>query len=78
VIWHRSHGPRWWGRSGRVAGAEPTVHLAGEDLSDLVLRLRGRTGLTQRDLAARLGSHVRSVQLWEPAPATPTPSGCRR
>src|SRR3954452_9234753 len=32
---------------------------------DLALLHRGRTGLTQRDLAARMGVHVRSVQAWE-------------
>jgi WD40 repeat protein/transcriptional regulator with XRE-family HTH domain len=31
----------------------------------LLLRHRGRTGLTQRDLATRLGVHTRSVQDWE-------------
>jgi transcriptional regulator with XRE-family HTH domain len=30
-----------------------------------LLRHRGRTGLTQRELAARLGVHTRSVQDWE-------------
>src|SRR5262245_13502571 len=37
----------------------------GERFQDLVLRHRGRTGLTQRELAARLGVHVRSIQAWE-------------
>jgi transcriptional regulator with XRE-family HTH domain len=31
----------------------------------LLLRYRGRTGLTQRALAARIGVHVRSIQAWE-------------
>jgi transcriptional regulator with XRE-family HTH domain len=42
-----------------------------EGFSGLALRLRGRTGLTQRDLAARLGLHVRSVQLWEAGSSHP-------
>jgi transcriptional regulator with XRE-family HTH domain len=32
---------------------------------DLLLQYRGRTGLTQRELAARLGVHMRSIQAWE-------------
>src|SRR5262249_12404867 len=32
---------------------------------NLVLQLRSRTGLTQRELAARLGVHVHSLQGWE-------------
>jgi WD40 repeat protein/transcriptional regulator with XRE-family HTH domain len=31
----------------------------------LAVRHRGRTGLTQRDLAARVGVHLRSIQDWE-------------
>src|ERR1700687_1682613 len=36
-----------------------------ESFAGLLLRHRGRTGLTQRDLAARLGTTRRSVQDWE-------------
>ena len=36
-----------------------------EKFASLVLRSRGRTGLTQRKFAARLGVYVRSVQAWE-------------
>ena len=36
-----------------------------ESFPGLLLRHRGRTGLTQRDLAARLGVQTRSVQDWE-------------
>src|SRR6202158_5683891 len=36
-----------------------------ESFAGLMLRHRGRTGLTQRDLAARLGTTRRSVQDWE-------------
>src|SRR5215217_6479010 len=37
----------------------------GESFRGLVLRLRGRTGLTQRELAARVGVNVSSIQGWE-------------
>ena len=40
-------------------------HAAGESFRDLVLRLRGRTGLTQRELATRIGVNARSIQGWE-------------
>src|SRR5438874_9703465 len=36
-----------------------------ETFAGLLLRHRGRTGLTQRDLAARLGTTRRSIQDWE-------------
>ena len=36
-----------------------------ESFAGLLLRHRGRTGLTQRDLAGRLGTNRRSVQDWE-------------
>src|SRR5260370_12320466 len=36
-----------------------------ESFAGLLLRHRGRTGLTQRDVAARMGSSERSVQDWE-------------
>src|ERR671934_780236 len=36
-----------------------------ESFRDLLLRHRGRTGLSQRDLAARLGAGRRTVQDWE-------------
>src|SRR5262245_52877337 len=38
---------------------------AAEGFRGLVLLLRGRTGLTQRELAARVGVHAHSVQVWE-------------
>src|SRR5713226_6714788 len=37
----------------------------GESFAGLLLRHRGRTGLTQRDVAARVRSSERSVQDWE-------------
>jgi transcriptional regulator with XRE-family HTH domain len=39
--------------------------LETESFAGLLLRHRGRTGLTQRDLAARLGTTRRAVQDWE-------------
>ena len=37
----------------------------GESFRGLILRLRGRTALTQRELAARVGVNVNAVQAWE-------------
>ena len=36
-----------------------------ESFHGLVLRHRGRTRLTQRQLAERVGVHMRSIQAWE-------------
>src|SRR3979490_603195 len=36
-----------------------------ESFAGLLLQHRGRTGLTQRDVAARMGTSERSVQDWE-------------
>lgn len=38
---------------------------ADESFRGLLLRYRGRAGLTQRDLIARLGASRRAVQDWE-------------
>src|SRR3981081_1468122 len=43
-----------------------------ESFAGLLLRHRGRTGLTQRDLAARLATSRRSVQDWESGAYYPT------
>jgi transcriptional regulator with XRE-family HTH domain len=43
----------------------PADDTTGESFRGLVLRLRGRTGLTQRDLAAKVGVNVSSIQGWE-------------
>ena len=37
----------------------------GESFRGLLLRLRGRIHLTQRELAAQMGVHVHSIQGWE-------------
>ena len=42
----------------------------GESFRGLLLRLRGRIHLTQRELAAQMGVHVHSIQGWEPGPTT--------
>jgi transcriptional regulator with XRE-family HTH domain len=42
------------------------AHSADEsDFRGLLLRYRGRTGLTQAELAAQAGVHTRSLQAWE-------------
>jgi WD40 repeat protein/transcriptional regulator with XRE-family HTH domain len=38
---------------------------SGESFRGLLLRHRGRTGLTQRELAARVGVSIRTLQDWE-------------
>ena len=50
-----------WGALGQ---AMETSH-APESFRGLLLRHRGRTGLTQRELATRAGVSLRSVQGWE-------------
>ena len=45
---------------------------AAEDFRSLLLRDRGRTGLIQRDLAARSGVSLRSIQDWEAGVTLPT------
>jgi WD40 repeat protein/transcriptional regulator with XRE-family HTH domain len=46
--------------------------LVPESFRGLLLRHRGRTGLSQRDLAARAGVSLRSVQVWEAGDSLPT------
>src|SRR6266851_4498315 len=50
----------------------------GETFQGLVLRYRGRTGLTQEEIAHRLGAHVRSVQLWESGTSYPSAASMQR
>src|SRR5207245_10899789 len=45
---------------------------ASEDFQGLVLRFRGRTGLTQRQVATRTGASPRSVQAWEAGNSHPS------
>jgi transcriptional regulator with XRE-family HTH domain len=41
------------------------MRAEGETFRGLLLRLRGRIGLTQRELATRVGVNVSSIQGWE-------------
>jgi WD40 repeat protein/transcriptional regulator with XRE-family HTH domain len=50
----------------------PIGERSFESFPGLVLQLRGRTGLTQRELAARLGVHVHSLQGWEAGTSYPS------
>src|ERR1051326_976480 len=49
-----------------------------ESFRDLLLRHRGRTGLSQRDLAARMGVGRRTVQDWEAGVKHPTAERLRK
>jgi transcriptional regulator with XRE-family HTH domain len=46
-------------------GSRAAQDSEGESFAGLLLRHRGRTGLSQRDLAERLGTTRRSIQDWE-------------
>lgn len=48
-----------------------------ESFQSIALQLRGRTGLTQRQLAASLGMHWRSIQGWESGANYPTAESLR-
>src|SRR6266700_3168714 len=58
-------------RVGALAEMMDTSH-APESFRGLLLRHRGRTGLIQRDLAARVGVSLRSLQDWEASVTLPT------
>ena len=45
--------------------AVPDDEQEAEPFRGVLLRYRGRTGLTQKELAARVGVHLRSIQDWE-------------
>lgn len=49
----------------------------GESFRGLVLQVRGRIGLTQRELAARIGVHAHSVQAWESGTSYPGAASLR-
>jgi WD40 repeat protein/transcriptional regulator with XRE-family HTH domain len=51
--------------------------LLAESFRGLLLRHRGRTGLTQRALASRLGASRRTVQDWEAGLSHPSAEGLR-
>src|SRR6266851_3996008 len=48
-----------------MAGGQEAADRAAESFQGLLLRHRGRTGLTQRQLADRIGASVRTVENWE-------------
>src|SRR5258708_27294607 len=50
---------------------EPAADRAMESFQGLLLRHRGRTGLTQRQLGARVGVSRGSVQDWEAGSSYP-------
>src|SRR2546421_12527029 len=62
----------WAGIHRCVMVTRRPLHPETESFAGLLLRHRGRTGLTQRDLAARLGTNRRSVQDWESGLSYPT------
>src|SRR4051794_41297214 len=43
----------------------PSDDMSAESFHSLLLRLRGRIHLTQREMAAQMGVHVHSIQGWE-------------
>src|SRR4051794_38047424 len=49
----------------------------GESFPGLLLQMRGRIGLTQRELAAQLGVHVHSLQGWESGTTYPGAASLR-
>src|SRR4051812_9363088 len=50
---------------------------SGDRFRGLLLQLRGRIGLTQRELAARLDVHAHSVQAWEAGTSYPGAASLR-
>src|SRR6202035_4220431 len=55
----------WYGAVCCAMATRQVADRAGESFQGLLLRHRGRTGLTQRELAARVGVSMRTVQDWE-------------
>jgi transcriptional regulator with XRE-family HTH domain len=56
----------------------PTDHEPGESFRSLLLQLRGRIRLTQRELADRLDVHVHSIQTWESGVSYPSAASLQR
>src|SRR6266702_5308505 len=66
----------WLAGTGRRAmDPAPLAELAAESFRGLVLRHRGRAGLTQRELATSLGVSRRTVQDWEAGLSHPSAEG---
>src|SRR5438132_12830605 len=59
-------------RPGAAMPCNRVADQAGETFHGLLLRLRGRTPLTQRQLALQLGVGMRSVQAWEAGDSFPS------
>src|SRR5258708_1116426 len=57
--------------------ARGTGELPHESFQGMLLQLRGRTGLTQRELATSLGMHWRSIQGWESGANYPSAASLR-
>ena len=57
--------------------ARGTGELPHESFQGMLLQLRGRTGLTQRQLATSLGMHWRSIQGWESGANYPSAASLR-
>jgi WD40 repeat protein len=58
--------------AGSMVTAGRHLHEQSEGFSGMALRLRGRTSLSQRQVADHLHVHVRSVQLWEAGESHPS------
>jgi len=48
-----------------MADGQEAADRAAESFQGLLLRYRGRSGLTQRELAARVGVSMRTFENWE-------------
>ena len=53
-------------------GDEASEPPSSETFQGLLLRCRGRSGLTQPELAERVGVHIRSIQDWESGSSYPS------
>jgi WD40 repeat protein/transcriptional regulator with XRE-family HTH domain len=61
-----------------VAIMLPSPYDPGESFRGQLLRLRGRIGLTQLQLAAEIEVHINSVQSWEAGLSCPSAASLRR
>src|SRR5262245_28453011 len=58
--------------------SNPSRDVPPPDFRALVLMLRGRAGVTQRELAEHAGASVRAIQAWEAGLGYPTAPSLRR
>src|SRR5262245_36877855 len=83
--WPTAHLVREWRRYHQIVGSRtlgvaavpPAADPSGESFRGLLLRLRGRVDLTQRELAARMGVHAHAIQGWEAGATYPGPASLR-